>query len=126
MTTTHHREYLPDRTAMESIRLMLSPMKGSVHDPSARESFDHLMANTPAAPGIAYKAASIGGVPGWWCLPGDATPHSAILYFHGGGYVVGSAQAYRHFAGLRCPGERMRLRAGLCSCARTPFSSRDR
>jgi epsilon-lactone hydrolase len=99
MTTTHHREYLPDRTAMESIRLMLSPMKGSVHDPSARESFDHLMANTPAAPGIAYKAASIGGVPGWWCLPGDATPHSAILYFHGGGYVVGSAQAYRHFAG---------------------------
>jgi len=99
MTTTHHLEYLPDRAAMESIRLMLSLMKGSVVDPSAREPFDHLMANTPAAPGIAYEAASIGGVPGWWCLPGDATPHSAILYFHGGGYVVGSARAYRHFAG---------------------------
>jgi acetyl esterase/lipase len=99
MTTTHHSEYLQDRAAMEAIRLMLSPMKGSVVDPSAREPFDHLMANTPAAPGVAYEAASIGSVSGWWCLPGDATPHSAILYFHGGGYVVGSARAYRHFAG---------------------------
>jgi monoterpene epsilon-lactone hydrolase len=99
MTTTHHPEYLPDRAAMDSIRAMLSPMKGSVDGPSAREPFDHMMESTPAAQGIAYEATSIGGVPGWWCLPGDATPHSAILYFHGGGYVVGSARAYRHFAG---------------------------
>src|SRR5262245_29902263 len=100
MTTSHHLEYLPDRAAMESIRFMLSPMKGGVDDGSVREPFDnHLMANTPAAPGIAYEAASIGGVPGWWCLPGDTTPHSAILCFHGGCYVVDSARAYRHFAG---------------------------
>ena len=99
MTTTHHLEYLPDRAAMESMRLMLSPMKGSVDGPSAREPFDHLMESTPAAPGVAYEATSIGGVPGWWCLPGGPAPHSAILYFHGGGYVVGSARAYRQLAG---------------------------
>ncbi len=99
MTTTHHPESSPDRAAMESMRSMLSPMKGSVDGPSAREPFDYLMESTPAAPGVAYEAASIGGVPGWWCLPGNAAPDSAILYFHGGGYVAGSARAYRHFAG---------------------------
>ncbi len=99
MTTTHHLESLPDRAAMESMRSKLLPMKGSVDGPSARELLEHLMESTPAALGVAYEAASIGGVPGWWCLPSDAAPHSAILYFHGGGYVVGSARAYRHFAG---------------------------
>jgi acetyl esterase/lipase len=41
----------------------------------------------------------MGSVPGWWCLPEDAAPEAAILYFHGGAYIVGSALAYKHFVG---------------------------
>lgn len=36
---------------------------------------------------------------GWWCRPDDAVAGAAILYFHGGAYVVGSARAYQHFVG---------------------------
>jgi len=38
-------------------------------------------------------------VPGWWCRPNSAPADAAILHFHGGAYVVGSARAYQHFVG---------------------------
>jgi hypothetical protein len=57
------------------------------------------MSKTPAADGAADEAGVVGGVPGWWCRPADAVAGGVILYLHGGAYVVGSAQAYRHFAG---------------------------
>jgi epsilon-lactone hydrolase len=67
--------------------------------PGGRAAFDDPMAKTPVADGVVYEAAVVGGIPGWWCRPGDAAPETAILYLHGGAYVAGSAQAYRHFAG---------------------------
>jgi acetyl esterase/lipase len=99
MTTTHHPQYQPDREAMAKMRLMLDGLKGTVAGPEAREPFDHMMENVPAASGVAYEAAEVGGVPGWWCRPDDAVADAALLYLHGGGYVVGSARAYRHFVG---------------------------
>jgi epsilon-lactone hydrolase len=88
-----------DRAAMAKMRLMLAPTKGSVTGPSAREPFDELMEKTPAADGVTYEKTRVGGVPGWWCQPDDAVAGAAILYFHGGAYVVGSASAYQHFVG---------------------------
>ena len=41
----------------------------------------------------------MGGVAGWWCKPERAREDCAIIYFHGGAYVLGSAAAYRNFAG---------------------------
>jgi epsilon-lactone hydrolase len=84
---------------MAAMRLMLASMKGSVTGPSAREPFDELMEKTPAADGVTYQEAEVGGVAGWWCRPDDAVAGAAILYFHGGAYVVGSARAYQHFVG---------------------------
>ena len=78
---------------------MVSSMKGSVTGPSARVAFDELMEKTPAADRVTYQEAEMGGVTGWWCRPDDAVAGAAILYFHGGAYVVGSARAYQHFAG---------------------------
>jgi len=57
------------------------------------------MGQVPAASGVTYAAAIVGGVSGWWCRPAEAPKGAVILYFHGGGYVVGASQAYRHFAG---------------------------
>jgi monoterpene epsilon-lactone hydrolase len=96
----HHPIHLLDRVAMAAMRLMVGSMKGSsLTGPSSREQFDELMEKTPAAYGVTYEEAEVGGVAGWWCRPDDAIAGAAILYFHGGAYVVGSARAYRHFVG---------------------------
>jgi acetyl esterase/lipase len=88
-----------DRVTMAEMRRMVAPMKGSLTGPSAREMFDDLMEKTPAADGVTYERADVGGVPGWWCHPKDAATAAAILYFHGGAYVAGSARAFQHFVG---------------------------
>jgi acetyl esterase/lipase len=99
MTTIHHPEHLLDRVAMAAVRLTLGSMKGSVAGPDARKPFDELMDRVSGASGVHYEAAVVGGVSGWWCRPDDAVGGAAILYLHGGGYVVGAARAYRHFVG---------------------------
>ena len=98
-TTIHHPIHLLDRVAMAAMRLMIASMKGSVTGPSAREPFDEPMEKTPAADGVTYEEAEVGGVAGWWCRPDVIVAGAAILYFHGGAYVVGSARAYQHFVG---------------------------
>lgn len=55
------------------------------------------MNNVAAPQGVAYEAATIGGVPGVWCSPLQPRPQMSVLFLHGGGYVM--AQAYRHFGG---------------------------
>jgi len=95
----HHPEHLLDRAAMVAMRLVLRSAKGTVSGPDARKPFDEMMQKVPAASGVIYEAATIGGVPGWWCRPENAVEGAAILYLHGGGYVVGAAQAYQHLVG---------------------------
>jgi len=41
-------------------------------------------------------SASLGGIPCMKITPNAATAGKAILYFHGGGYVVGSSLSHRH------------------------------
>jgi acetyl esterase/lipase len=96
----HHPIHLLDRVAMVAMRLMVGSMKrSSLTGPSSREQFDELMEKTPAADGVTYEEAEVGGVAGRWCRPDDAVAGAALLYFHGGAYVVGSARGYQHFAG---------------------------
>ena len=54
---------------------------------------------TPDAAGVQYEDAVVGGVKGVWCRPENARAGAAILYLHGGAYVLGTARAYRHLAG---------------------------
>jgi monoterpene epsilon-lactone hydrolase len=98
MTMTYHDEHLLDRAAMLALRGLIALQPESGLGPEARPGFDALMEKTPAAHGVTYEAAEV-GVVGWWCRPGDAVAGAAILYLHGGAYVVGSAAAYRNFAG---------------------------
>jgi epsilon-lactone hydrolase len=98
-TTKFHREHLLDRAAMLAMRAMIALQPTADLGPGGRAAFDALMERTPAAAGVAYEAATVGGVPGWWCRPADIATDAAILYLHGGAYVVGSAHAYRHFVG---------------------------
>jgi acetyl esterase/lipase len=97
--TIYHDEHFRDRAAMLAMRAMIALQPAADLSPSGRPAFDELMSKTPAAEGVAYESANVGGVPGWWCRPNGAVPDAAILYVHGGAYVVGSAQAYRNFVG---------------------------
>jgi epsilon-lactone hydrolase len=97
--TTHHSEHLADRAAMLAMRTVIALQSKADLGPAGRAAFDELMEKTPSAEGVTYEAATMGGVRGWWCRPAEADVGPAVLYLHGGAYVVGSARAYRHFAG---------------------------
>lgn len=48
------------------------------------------------APGVIVEPASMGGVPGEWLRPPSLNLEGRLLYLHGGGWIAGSAAAYRH------------------------------
>jgi monoterpene epsilon-lactone hydrolase len=97
--TTHHEEHLLDRAAMLAMRALLAVQPKLQFGPKARPDFDTLMERTPSAEGVTYDFATIGGVVGWWCRPPHPVDDCAVVYFHGGAYVLGSAAAYRNFVG---------------------------
>ena len=99
MTNNYHKEYPADQAAMQAMRAELHKQPAMEFGSEARPMFDELMVKTPAADGVSYEAATVGGVLGWWCRPADAVEGSAILYLHGGAYVIGSAVASRNFVG---------------------------
>jgi acetyl esterase/lipase len=88
-----------DRAIVAAMRAQAEPLKGTLTGPESREIYDGIMEQTPDAQGVAYEPGAVGGGPGLWCRPRTAAPGVAILYLHGGAYVLGSAHAYRHLAG---------------------------
>ena len=48
---------------------------------------------------VTYKSDTVGGVPGIWALPQEAAVSRVVLYTHGGGFAVGSADSHRKLAG---------------------------
>jgi monoterpene epsilon-lactone hydrolase len=95
MREIHHPLDVADAATIAAMRAAMAahPMEPS------REAYDWLLEQTPDAEGVSYEAGSVGGVRGVRARPAVAKPRAAILYVHGGAYVLGSAQAYRHFAG---------------------------
>jgi acetyl esterase/lipase/quercetin dioxygenase-like cupin family protein len=98
-STVHHPLTGADAKAVAAMRVEVAPFKGKLTGPEARGPFDAIMEHTPDAAGVRYDKRVIGGVSGIWCQPTTARADAAILYLHGGAYVLGSANAYRHFAG---------------------------
>jgi monoterpene epsilon-lactone hydrolase len=88
-----------DREVVAAIRTQAEPIKGTMSGPDARDAYDAIMEQTPDALDVAYERGEVGGVPGIWCRSQGAGSDVVILYLHGGGYVLGTAQAYRHLAG---------------------------
>jgi acetyl esterase/lipase len=65
----------------------------------ARAIFDSIMSKVGAPEGVTYRSDTVGGVPGWWCIPGDAAAGQALLHCHGGWFNWGTAEAFRHLVG---------------------------
>lgn len=85
-----------DEAAMAAARGYLKTMPDMALIPAVRPFYDDMISQLPLADGVEYEAKAVGGVPGWWCRTERSPKDAAILYLHGGGYIIGSAKAYRH------------------------------
>ncbi len=96
-TPIRHGLTTADRAALAFLRGQLAAHPGAI----TRASYDELFERVPPADGVDYSEASVGAVPGVWCVPKACRDRarSAILYLHGGGFVLGTARAYRHLVG---------------------------
>ncbi|MEI9425689.1 alpha/beta hydrolase [Mesorhizobium sp. Cs1299R1N1] len=81
------------------MRQAASAHKGEKLGPEARPMFDAMFAATPAAADVRIEPATVGGIAGFWLRLPTARPGARMLYLHGGGYVLGSAEAFANFAG---------------------------
>lgn len=62
-----------------------------------RDAYDALTSETPIATGVTVEAVETETLRGWWLRPIGAPPDRAMLFLHGGAYMLGSAAAYRGF-----------------------------
>jgi len=66
---------------------------------TVRDIFEEWHLPTLEAPGVAYENVNAGSTPALWCTPEGAATDRVLLYFHGGGCVVGSMYSHRKLAG---------------------------
>jgi acetyl esterase/lipase len=95
MSEIRHELTAADRSVMSAFRAQLAAGPVTM----TRALYDAIYEQVPPADGIAYTDAKFGGVPGVWCAPSARRTGAAMLYLHGGGFVYGSARAYRNFVG---------------------------
>ena len=62
-----------------------------------RAHYNRYIANTPIVDGVVFRPSAESELPGLWCEPPSADAERAILFIHGGAYVMGNADAYRGF-----------------------------
>jgi acetyl esterase/lipase len=74
-----------------------------------RKGFDAFASTYRTAPDIVVEPITVNGVPAEWTTAPGADHAHAVLYLHGGGYVIGSLDSHRHLAaevgraaGARC------------------------
>jgi acetyl esterase/lipase len=60
-----------------------------------RASYENMLASMPMADDIDTERVGAGGVPAEWIRAPGAQSDRVMLYFHGGGYVVGSMRTHR-------------------------------
>ena len=63
----------------------------------------------PLPADVRVEPADLGGLAAEWAIPGKADPGRALLYFHGGGYVIGSPASHRHLTGRLAIAARARV-----------------
>ncbi len=63
---------------------------------TTRAGFEAGYSSMPVPDGVSFTSVDAGGVPAEWVTPPEVEGNRTILYFHGGGYVVGSLNTHRH------------------------------
>src|SRR6266403_1169191 len=82
------------------IQLLKSqPITGSPSVEETRAGFEKLAGMFPVDADVKSEPVNAGGVKSEWVTAPGADPGRAVLYLHGGGYVIGSINTHRTFAG---------------------------
>ncbi len=63
-----------------------------------RDQYERAEQVFPVAPDVAVETIDAAGVAAEWLAPTGARANAALLYLHGGGYVIGSPRSHRHVA----------------------------
>lgn len=96
---------MPSRE-LEQLVAMLRTRPRNTMLPSAeqlRSGFSTMTARLPPpANDVVFEPVDAGGVPGEWVSVPNSSKSHVLLYFHGGGYVFGSAAVYRDLVSRLC------------------------
>lgn len=65
----------------------------------ARKNFDDFDQMYPLAEDVVVEAVSANGVTAEWVTAPGASAERAVLFFHGGGFVIGSLKSHRELCG---------------------------
>lgn len=99
MSLIRHPLSAADAKATKAIRASMAGHPKLKIEPATRAAYDEIFAHAPVPEGVSFEQETLGGVRGLWCRPAQAGNEAALLYLHGGGYIAGSASAYRNFVG---------------------------
>jgi acetyl esterase/lipase len=87
-----------DRAALPELhQAFKSFWSGPLVKAAPRAGYDAFFAATPPLPNVSLHPSTDPAVPGWVCVPDERIDNQALLYLHGGAYVMGTAPAYRGF-----------------------------
>ena len=104
MVTINYVVDVGDEAIVAGMRRAVGAQKGKYLGVDARPPFETQKLSIPAAPNVRMEPDVVAGVPGWWCRPSDARDDAALIYYHGGWYMLGTAKAFcnqaSHFAAL--------------------------
>jgi acetyl esterase/lipase len=90
------RERLTAPALRLATRLALkSTMSPDVPLDRQRRRIRRVTRTLPLARHVAVEPGQVGGTPGEWLCPRDASTKAAILYLHGGAYCIGSPATHR-------------------------------
>lgn len=87
-----------DRAAVPALR---DSFRRFWSDPQAalapRVVYDAFFAAVPVHDDVSLHPSTDSALPGWVCEPANAIDDEALLFLHGGAYMMGTAPAYRGF-----------------------------
>ena len=93
-----------DAAVVAGLRESMAAQKGKFAGVAGRAPFEAQKRAVPPASDVEMEPGSMGGVPGWWCHPPRPRRNATLIYYHGGWYMLGTAEAFRnqasHFAAL--------------------------
>ncbi|TGD77116.1 alpha/beta hydrolase fold domain-containing protein, partial [Hymenobacter wooponensis] len=93
-----HSATAADQETVAAMGQAVAAIKGNITGPAGRAPYAAIMQRKPAAPAVTFEAAAVGGIAGYWVRPAyNRDPASAVLFLHGGAYVLGSAQTHLSF-----------------------------
>lgn len=91
---------------IETVRAVLAQLnEGTPEHPTweeRRAGYEGAGENMPMAEGVAVEDTELGGVKGLKLTPANAKEGRALLYFHGGGYCIGSPNTHKAMVSHIC------------------------